>query len=74
MVQKYTHAEMFSWQNVLVAKGPRDETHCKPKAELLQEGLFSPHPYICHRRFVMKKLEIEKTKSTYIISVLKVEY
>ena len=44
------------------------------KAELLQEGIF----FLIHifARYVsfMKKLEIEKTKPTFIISVLKVEY
>ena len=42
------------------------------KAELLQEGIFFPHPIICQRRFSNKNLEIEKTKPTFI-SVLKVE-
>ena len=42
------------------------------KAELLQEGIF----FLIHLFAVveMKKLEIEKTKPTFIISVLKVEY
>ena len=45
-----------------------------PKAELLQEGIFFPS-FIYYARdvLVMKKLEIEKTKPTFIISVLKVE-
>ena len=43
------------------------------KAELLQEGIFFPHSFI-RDVLVMKKLEIEKTKPTFIISVLKVEY
>ena len=38
------------------------------KSELLQ---LKPHPFICMRN---KKLEIEKTKPTFIILVLKVEY
>ena len=38
------------------------------KAELLQEGIFSLSIYL-----VMKKLEIEHTKPTFIISVLKVD-
>ena len=49
----------------------------QPKAELLQEGIF----FLIHlfardvlAVLVMKKLEIEKTKPTFIISVLKVEY
>ena len=41
------------------------------KAELLQ---LKPHPFICMRNSINKKLEIEKTKPTFIISVLKVEY
>ena len=36
-----------------------------PKAELLQEGIF----FLIH--LFMKKLEIEKTKPTFIISILK---
>ena len=39
------------------------------KAELLQEAIFSSSIVL-----VMKKLEIEKTKPTFIMSVLKVEY
>ena len=38
------------------------------KDELLQEGIFSSSIYL------MKKLDIEKAKPTFIISVLKVEY
>ena len=41
------------------------------QAELLQ---LKPHPFICMKSFINKKLEIEKTKPTFIISVLKVEY
>ena len=41
------------------------------KAELLQ---LKPHPFIYMRNFINKKLEIEKTKPTFIISILKVEY
>ena len=40
------------------------------KAELLQEDIF----FSLSIYLVMKKLEIEKTKPTFIISVLKIEY
>ena len=39
------------------------------KAELLQEGIF----FLIHL-FARDKLEIEKTRPTFIISVLKVKY
>ena len=47
------------------------------KDELLQEGIFFPHPFIYQWRFRSlrfsdKKLEIKKTKPTFIVSVLKV--
>ena len=42
------------------------------KAELLQ---LKPHPFICMRNFILIKMsEIEKTKPTFIILVLKIEY
>ena len=44
------------------------------KAELLEEGIFFLIHLFARDVSVMKKLEIEKTKSTFIISVLKVEY
>ena len=44
------------------------------KAELLQEGIFFPHPFICQRRFSNEKVGNLKIKPTFIISVLKVEY
>ena len=44
------------------------------KAELLQEGIFFLIHLFAIDVLVMKKLEIEKTKPTFIISVLKVEY
>ena len=44
------------------------------KAELLQEGIFFLIHLFARDVLVMKKLEIEKTKPTFIISVLKVEY
>ena len=43
-------------------------------AELLQEGIFFLIHLSAGDVLVMKKLEIEKTKPTLIISVLKVEY
>jgi hypothetical protein len=42
-----------------------------PEAELLQLKLI--HLFACEL-LLMKKLEIEKTKPTFIISVLNVEY
>ena len=44
------------------------------KAELKQEGIFFLIHLFARDVLVMKKLEIEKTKPTFIISVLKVEY
>ena len=44
------------------------------KAELLQEGIFFLVHLFARDILVMKKLEIEKTKRTFIISVLKVDY
>ena len=41
-----------------------------PKAELLQEGIY----LFARDVLVMKKLEIGRTKPTFIISVLKVKY
>ena len=44
------------------------------KAELLQECIFSLIHLFARDVLVMKKFEIEKTKPTFITSVLKVEY
>ena len=44
------------------------------RAELLQEGIFFLIILFARDVLIMKKLEIEKTKPTFIISVLKVEY
>ena len=44
------------------------------KAELLQEGIFFLIHLFARDVLLIKKLEIEKTKPTFIISVLKVEY
>ena len=44
------------------------------KAELLQEGIFFLIHLFERAILVMKKWEIEKTKPTFIVSVLKVEY
>ena len=40
------------------------------KAELLQEGIFFPHPFICQRRFTNEKVGNQKTKPTFIPSIL----
>ena len=58
-------------------KGPQGSwlSQCDfTKAELLQEGIFSLIHLFARDVLVMKKLEIEKTKPIFIISVLKVEY
>ncbi len=47
--------------------------HTGPKAELLQEGMFFLIHLFARDILVMKKLELEKTKPTFFISVLKVE-
>ncbi len=44
------------------------------KAELLEEGIFFLINLFARGVFVMKKLEIQKTKPTFIASVLKVAY
>ena len=44
------------------------------KAELLQEGIFFLIHLFARDILVMKKLEIGKTKPTFIISVLKVKH
>ena len=44
------------------------------KAEFTQEGIFFLLQLFARDVLAMKKLEIEKTKPTYIISVLKTEY
>ena len=46
----------------------------KSTAELLQEGIFFLIYLFVRDVLVIKKLEIEKTKPNFIISVLKVEY
>ena len=44
------------------------------KAKLQKEGIFFLIHLFTRDVLVFKKLEIEKTKPTFIISVLKVEY
>ena len=44
------------------------------KAELLQGGIFFLIHLFARDVLVMKKLEIEETKPTFIVSVSKVEY
>ena len=44
------------------------------KAELLQEGISFTRSFICQRRFSNKTVGNQKTKPTFIISVLNVEY
>ena len=45
---------------------------CSTKAELPLEGIFFALNYLPWEFVLVKKLEIEKTKTTFIISVLKV--
>ena len=46
--------------------------HVHTKAELLQ---LKPHPFICMGNFIDKKVgNQKKTKPTFIMSFLKVEY
>ena len=61
-------------QFTLSQPGGVDYAHHITKAELLQEGIFFLIHLFARDVLVMKKLEIEKTKPTFIISVLKVEY
>ena len=45
------------------------------KAELLQEGIFFPHSFICQRCFSNEKSwKSKKTKPTFIISDLNIEH
>ena len=53
---------------------PKSYSREETKAELQQEGIFFLIRLFASDVLVMKKLEIEKTKPTLIISVLKVEY
>ena len=48
--------------------------HYDFKAEFMQEGIFFVLQLFAWWILLIKKLEIEKTKPTFIISVLKVEY
>ena len=59
---------LFFWKHYSV---PTKKLH---KAELMQEGIFFLIHLFARDVLVMEKLEIEKTKPTFIISVLKVEY
>ena len=44
------------------------------KSKLLQVGIFFLIQLFAGAVLVLKKLEVEKTKPTFIISVLKIEY
>ena len=46
----------------------------KTEAKLLQEGIFFLIHLFDRDVLLMKRLEIEKTKPTFIILILKVEY
>ena len=58
----------------LTSMKPFSTTPKKSKAELLQEDIFFLIHLFARDVLVMKKLEIKKTKHTFIISVLKVKY
>ena len=51
----------------------RDRVQCSTKAELLQEGILFLLRLSARDVLVMKKLEIEKTKPTFIISTFKTD-
>ena len=56
-------------------KGVTQQMFCSIiKAELLQEGIFYLIHLFARDVLVMKKLEIEKIKPTFIMSVLEVNY
>ena len=50
------------------------QIHFPAKSELLQEGIFFLIHLFARAILVMKKWEIKKTKPTFIVSVLKVDY
>ena len=63
-------------RNIIVSEyivGSGEQNFQKTKAELLQESIIFLIHLFARDVIVMKKLEIEKTKPTFIISVLKVE-
>ena len=69
------HEELFGSGNFKISDLVMNSTIILfTKAELLQEGIFFLIHLFARDVLVMKKLEIEKTKPTFIISVLKVEY
>ena len=57
-----------------IAPYPPTPDFGRNKAELLQEGIFFLLHLFARELLEMKMLEIEKTKTFFIISVLKVEY
>ena len=63
--------DFLSISNLIFTACVACKNQVRNNAELLQ---LKPHPFICMRNFINKKLEIEKTKPTFSISVLKVEY
>ena len=63
---------MMTMQRALVQfKKHLQQKSSYSKAELLQ---LKPHPFICMKNFIDKKLEIKKTMPTFIVSVFKVAY
>ena len=65
---------MFSFPLLKAAQDCVLTRYCTvTKAKLLQEGIFFLIHLFARNVIVMKKLEIEKTKLTFIISVLKVD-
>ena len=55
-------------------QGYRNRYNLIIKAEFTQEGIFFVLQSFVWWILLIKKLEVEKTKPTFIISVLKVEY
>jgi hypothetical protein len=59
---------------IVLADWPSELFGIFGKAELLQEGIFFFIHIFARDVLVIKRMEIEKTKPIFIISVLKVEY
>ena len=72
--------QILGFRGQLISKCPKYQRNflrisaLASKAQLLQEGIFLLIHLFDRDVLAMKKLEIKKTKPTFIISVLKVEY
>ena len=73
--RKLFHCYSFKFKsNSELTKHQGTSSKLHTKAELLQECIFFVIHLFARDVLVMKKLKNEKTKPTFIISVLKVEY